>query len=244
MKIALCDDNRFFLQQLQGKLIVILEKHAITCQIIAFASGTLLIESLKKEYYDIVFLDIDMPKINGKDVAQLIRSNIMSPTKIVFVSDYYREVFSTFKYDISSFIPKATLDSLLENEILRIIDVVENEKVATFSFRYHKDNSILSGEIYIKNILYFESANSQVIMYATGEKYFLCNYTLNRVMNEFAESKFWDVHRTCYVNSEHVTAVLNDGVRMSNGVVLPLSRNKRKMVKSEFLSHIKDLVIG
>lgn len=55
--------------------------------------------------YDIVILDIDIPDINGKDIAKYIRESNTNCC-IAFLTAYFNEALNTIPYSIKAFIPK------------------------------------------------------------------------------------------------------------------------------------------
>ena len=73
IKIAVCDDDEIFISKtLKHAVSVAVKSAEITPKI--FIDGTSLLDRFQNgEYYDIVILDIDMPKINGKELAAKLR---------------------------------------------------------------------------------------------------------------------------------------------------------------------------
>ena len=62
--------------------------------------------------YDLVFLDIDMPEIDGISIGVVLRKNF-SDVKIIYISSRESLVFDSFKTNPYSFIPKSRLDQML-----------------------------------------------------------------------------------------------------------------------------------
>lgn len=73
-----------------------------------------LLKILDKEKIDVLFLDIDMPKISGMDIGQYILNKSMD-TLLIFVTSHDALVYESFKYHPFGFIRK----SHLEDEIIR-----------------------------------------------------------------------------------------------------------------------------
>lgn len=121
-----------------------------------------------------------MPDFNGKLVAQDLRRLSKNRFKLVFVSDYYDEVFSTFQYDIESFIPKNRLDEFLEEELLRIIDMIKSNERVSFSFKYSLKNRSVNGQVYLDEILYIESMNGEIFLHTQDKQYKLLNYKFEK----------------------------------------------------------------
>ena len=101
MKIAFCDDNSEFLLLLNEIVTKECQKTSHLNEEIelgyAFGSGKELIEYISENHVDVVLLDIDMPNMNGFEVAKLLCDEYKD-IKIVFMSAYDNLVYSTFEF--------------------------------------------------------------------------------------------------------------------------------------------------
>lgn len=242
MKIALCDDNELFLKNTKKIISDLLTAYGISHNVFSFISGEAIINAVKNNTFDIIFLDIDMPGLNGKDVAQQLRIMARNRFKLVFISDYYEEVFYTFKYDIESFIPKKQIAEFLPNELRRIIDIINKEDRHSFSFKYSIDSRTLNGKAFLDEIMFIESLNGQVFLHTVSYNYKLVNYKFEKIKEQFNQFDFVDIHRTCFVNIAYISSVEKDNVFLKNGDSLPLSRRKRNTVNNAFFLFVKDKV--
>ena len=245
MIIAICDDDLIFLTHLESSLDALLSSLNSKHQIFSYSSGEDLLNAAKQMSFDIVFLDIDMPGINGKDTAQRLRELSKKQFKLVFISDYYEEVFYTFKYCIESFIPKNKLTEFLESEVKRIVNIVSNQDkdVQTFCFKYSKNNSFYDSCANLDEIVFIESLNGEVILHTIFEEYSLVNYKFEKIKKQFSKYSFVDIHRTCFINIAFISSIEHDSIVLKNGIRLPLSRRKRSNVKDAFFKYIKEKVV-
>lgn len=74
IEIALCDDEEILRRKLKIMLYDILKKEGISGTVKDYASGEELLKDI--EQFDLVFLDIDMPGMNGIDVGRKIQQRI------------------------------------------------------------------------------------------------------------------------------------------------------------------------
>ncbi len=107
IKIAVCDDDRSFISDTLNPLIFKAIKEAdVQANVTYFYDGNKLLHEFKENHlFDVVILDIDMPSINGKELARKLR-DIDSEFCLGFISAFKEEVFSTILLGISAFIPK------------------------------------------------------------------------------------------------------------------------------------------
>lgn len=245
MNIAICDDDLIFLNHLESSFVALLSSLDSKYQVYSYGSGEEILNAAKQISFDIVFLDIDMPGLNGKDTAQRLRELSTNRFKLVFISDYYEEVFYTFKYCIESFIPKNKVDEFLDSEVKRIVDMIidQNKENQTFSFKYSKNNGFLDGCVNLDEIVFIESLNGDVILHTVFEEYSLVNYKFEKIKKQFSKYNFVDIHRTCFINIAFISSIEHDDVVLKNGMRLPLSRRKRSNVKDAFFKYVKEKVV-
>lgn len=99
VKIAICDDSPSDTQQLKTALL----SYDPFFEIETFSSGEELVEKIESfpDSFDILFLDIYMPDLNGIEVAQKIRES-GKDIKIVFLTsshDFYSQAYEVFAFN-------------------------------------------------------------------------------------------------------------------------------------------------
>lgn len=103
MKIAICDDEAFWINELR----VLLEEYYITrhidCYFTLFLSGTELL--LTHDKFDVIFMDYQMDDLNGIEAARKIRMQ-NNKCAIIFVSSYPDIAIDTFEVDAYRFLVK------------------------------------------------------------------------------------------------------------------------------------------
>lgn len=97
IKIAVCDDELEICSQVENILIKLLEERLIKYVIDIFYSGESLCRELEREDYDLIFLDIELPKMNGVEIGNYIREmkrdDIVQIAYISSKQEYAMELF-------------------------------------------------------------------------------------------------------------------------------------------------------
>ena len=104
MRIAVCDDNKVTLDFLCEEIGREFSKTKADFSLDVFENGADFLSQHEKTPFDIVFLDIDMPTINGFEIAERINKN--NSSLIVFVTSHDELVYSSFKFQPFRFIRK------------------------------------------------------------------------------------------------------------------------------------------
>lgn len=162
-RIAVCDDEKIFVDQISEIVKAFFKEHKLECQVDEFYSGEEFVE-LKEEVgkYDIVFLDMQMDKMNGIETAKYLRK-YGEDTFLVFVTAYAEYAATGYQVQATWFVIKdydkmeADLREALKN-ILRKIR--KDHKVIAYKF-----SNVGDAEIRVSNLIYIESKNHKSIFH-------------------------------------------------------------------------------
>lgn len=101
MKIALVDDERIYLDEMQKLCLEFAAQHTIQPEIFRFSSSEDFLKSWQPGFYSIIFLDIFMKNGNGIETAQKLREG-NDNSLLVFLtssSDFMPDAFSCHAFD-------------------------------------------------------------------------------------------------------------------------------------------------
>lgn len=169
IKIYICDDDPDFLKIIKKAVdncILNSQFNDFEYDVVLFDDPNTTIKKINENQPNIIFLDIDMPKTGGFDIAENIGEN-QSDTIIIFVTSHDNYVFSSFRYRPFRFIRKThlleELDEALESALQELLC---GNKYLELESKYFNEKILLS------NIIYFESKrNYAEITTASGQKY-------------------------------------------------------------------------
>lgn len=237
IKIAVCDDEKIFLEELYSYINKIFTNHGIKIVVNLFRFSDDLINRILYHHqrYDIILLDIDMPEQDGFKTAELLRS-AAPHFKLVFITSLSDEVLNSFEYNVSAFIPKSNLNEYLSKHLLRIAAEIHKEKAALHAFEIEDDNANkIIIRFRISDIYYFECVNRVVEMVTNQGRFVLAKRNFDEIKSKYADFDFVSIHRTCIVNISHIYIINEIDLVLDNHEVLPVSRRQRKKLK-ELLS--------
>lgn len=214
-KVAVCDGDYNDL----NFTITLLEKYfserKIHYNITPYIDEKFFIQS--KEYYDIIFLEIILKKMNGINLAKQIRLN-NNVSKIIFissVSDYLKEGYSVHA-------ERYFIKPLLETEFFYEMNQIIKELEYNDKYIYSKD--IAPFKIRIKSIVCIEFRNRKTIIYLeSGQE--INNYCpLKQLYNLIDNDSFVKTHRAFIINLHYLKSVDLTYVTLYGGKIVPLTR--------------------
>lgn len=234
MKIAICEDNEAFALDLKKIIDRKFIQYNLECEIHCFYSGEEILSNIDNtgKKYDIIFFDIELPRLSGIEVATKIREKY-NDIIFIFITYLNEKVYEVLDLNIFHFIRKdyfyEEVDSILKLLIKKI----------DYLFKVYKF-PVDSVEMYFKlnDIIYLEVLDRQLLLHTADNEY-ISNYrTLKDIPFKIKENYFFEIYRGILVNLSHVNDFIDDKVILSNEAILYLARRRIKDFKQEFFKYI------
>lgn len=215
MKIAICDDDK----QLTDDMVHIMQNINSSIDIQVFHQPHQLLA--QELCYDVLFLDIDMPDMNGIEVGNHIRKQHKT-LPIVYLTNmpnYRSMAFGVHAFD---YIEKPITIEKVQH-ILDDLKAYKTESIVVPSVSFHSKEGIL--QLGVNEILYFEFQNRHVYLHTAVQTYTLLT-NLYKIRDRMQNYAFATPHKSFCINLEHVRQVKGYDIFMSDQTIIPLSQKK------------------
>lgn len=234
VRAAICDDENAMLDRLYEHILTEYKRLNTEISIEKFLSGGELLNAHKDDAFDVVFLDIDMPQINGFDIAESINNG--EKTLIVFVTTHDELVYSSLRFRPFRFIRKAHLESELP-ETLAAVNTEITKRNAGRKFPFRTKN----GEVFldIGNIEYIEIYGHTLRVSVADGETIECYGSLSALEGQLAAFDFVRVHKSYLVNLKYIYSIEKTQVILDDKTAIPLSRYKAADVKTKFKNYLR-----
>lgn len=234
IKIAVVDDEKILLTKLGSLIEQYIKREK---EIDYFDQSTDFFNCVEKFSYDVVFLDIDMPEINGFVIAGDLKS-INPNMTIIFVSNLENLVIDSIRYRPLAFIRK----SQMEQDLINNLDLLQNSLQETDVVFYVEINDV-STAISLNDIIYFETINHDLYiqtMYNSYRKKRNRNNELNLKLlyEQYKAEGFILVSRNYLVNYRFIDVITRDNIILKNKNKIKISYrnvNDIKRIYQQFL---------
>lgn len=232
INIAICEDESRILEYIHMEMRSAFEIMDNSIEFDCFIGGNDLLYNIDNGIeYDILFLDIQMPEINGIDLCKKIREK-NNDVIIIFISSKEELVFQTFEVRPFRFIRKNHFKDELPNLVRDIEREIEKKEC-----RYITVKELHSSNIYcfdINNIIYIEAMGKfcNVVTIDGANK---IRYKLSAFKETLNNNGFLQPHRSYLVNYQFVSTIDKCDIILDNKENIPLSRNKNEIIKKEFI---------
>lgn len=252
LNIAICDDDIEELKRIFNIVNDNFLNSNAEFKIEQFHSGRDMLENSCVTMFDLIFLDIDMPKISGIDVADKMKAT-NKDVEIIFISNRQDLMGKAIHYSPFRFIEKVNLNNDISEAIEAYINKISNE-ILLFELDIMNHQPI---KIRVKDILYLESIGHKIkVNYI--ESYFDEN-NMNR-MRQYSESEFrgnlyefqerWTMFgfirasKSYFVNVRYIKKIEREGIILDNNDVVAVSRKYYDNVREEYYKYVRKYSYG
>ena len=235
MKAIICDDEKSTCSELEEIILKYAKEKRVPLVTEVFYSGDILLDYLKREKINILFLDIELPGKDGVMVGKYIREVLEEENIfLVYISskeNYALHLFQNRPFDfLVKPIEQAKIYHVLDN-ICRISGKNSAE------FKFQVQNSTYC--ILYKDILYFQSDGRKINIVMKKEVRTFYG-KLNEIEEKLPENLFLRIHKSYLVNKSYVKGFTYEWVKMLNGDVLNISKINRADVRRKILESAAD----
>ena len=159
IKIAICDDEKYFVDTVEKMLKIYAEKNGKDFCIKKYTKPLQLMESLKEEF-QIFFLDIEMPAMDGMELVDIIRRHD-EKSIILYVSSHNEFLGVGYKYDVQNFITKPITKVQINCEMNRALRKLESYEQKYIAVKNEKGYF----KLFLSDIEYIETVKRKVLFH-------------------------------------------------------------------------------
>ncbi|MCY6371289.1 LytR/AlgR family response regulator transcription factor [Clostridium ganghwense] len=162
------------------------------------------LEYIEKNKPDIVFLDINMPKLDGMALGRII-NNFEKKIIIVFITAYKEHAVHAFEIEAFDYLLKPYSEERIVNTLMRLEKIEFTNKCINSKITLRTNNKLRV--INICDICYCEAHERETIIYTSKEK-FIENCSISEFYKRLPTNNFFKSHRSYIVNLEKIVEII------------------------------------
>lgn len=226
MRVSICDDEKELRTSLKKIVERELQLQGIVYEITEYSSGEELLEEVKKEEPDLLFLDIEMGGISGMDAARQLRKSCRN-TVLVFVTAYPDFVFQGYEVHAFHYILKPYKEQKICEVLQKAIEQLDTLEERFFIIE-QKAGTV---KLPLKKIHYFKSdrKKAEAVLDGKTESF----YGKLSEIEEGLPDYFVRSHNRYLVNLNYITRV-EKNMCVCGEEELPVSRGCRQELSVAF----------
>ena len=182
------------------------------------ADGIATLQALEKHSPDILFLDINMPGLNGLDVARQASGRC----HVVFVTAYDQHTLAAFEQGAADYLLKPVTTARLATTVTRLKERIGRPAPALegllrelgggqrgFLRWINASHGQTVRVITVEDVCYFQ-ADAKYTRVVTAEGESLIRKPIKELSQELDPASFWQIHRSTIVNVNAIAGVVRD----------------------------------
>lgn len=234
MRIAICDDDKGTCVELE-EIIRKADIENTKMHIDTYHDGEGLLKDFTNGYiFDIIYLDIELPGLNGVRVGEVLREQLHKHRlDLIFISQKGSYCEQLFDLEPRRFYRKP----LDETKILLDLKKIIKEK-SDYPQSVWYENNGREYRIFLDDVLYVEAREKKVYATDCRGQIIVLKKTLTEWEDIFCKGHFLRCHKSFLVNMDYVSSYSRTEFVMSNGTSIPIGRKYEKITR-EILNSYK-----
>lgn len=241
MDAVIIDDEKYCTEVLG----ILLEKYCPAVKVTGiFNHAPSALEYLQANKPDLIFLDIEMPHLNGFELLSQLGS---FHSRVIFTTAYDQYALKAFRFNAIDYL----LKPIEKDELITAVGktgtpfVREQIENLTYLRSHHVPERILlpiGNEIIfvqVKDIICCEAEGSYCKVYCMGrDKPYLLSKNLGDIEDMLNNPKFFRPHTSWLVNENYISKIIRgDGMElhMADNIHIPVARSKRQEVMERLM---------
>lgn len=226
--IGICDDEKMVLIEMQKYIELYAKQRELEYRLIYYSSGQELLMSYMDDQLNLLFLDMEMPEMDGIQTAEYLNKGGFE-CKIVMLTNHTERFKEAFKIGAFRFVSKP----VDEVELFEAIDDVRSRIVGDMEEIVFRDGKAYT--IQQKDILYLTTCNDGTCIY-TKNFDFHSDKSLAWWEQKLDDRMFFRSHKAYIVNIGKISKFEKD-ILLQTGEKILVSRRKRKGLEQKFMEY-------
>jgi DNA-binding LytR/AlgR family response regulator len=188
---------------------------------------------IRQNPVDLIFLDIQMPRISGLEFLKTLQHSPM----IILTTAYPQYALESYELDVLDYLVKPisfprflkAVTKAKEQFHFKNSNVIQREKGHVF---IKADNKLV--KIFFKNILYVEALQNYVCIHTPDKKY-VSYLTFKSIEDALPKDLFLKVHKSYIVQIEKVESIEGNELQIAQ-FKIPISRNNKEEVMQKLIA--------
>lgn len=228
MRIAIVDDDMSCIETLKQYITQYQEKNGGLFQVTEYTDGVSFLE--ESGSYDLIFLDIEMPAMNGMEVAHRIREKNENVC-LIFITNLAQYALQGYEVSAFDFIVKPVEYSIFEFKMDRVISAIPRHSRNEVPLKVK--NGVLL--VAVDDIHYVEIIKHKIIYHTRQGEYEAWD-SMKNVEQRLSPFGFARCNVCFLVNLKHVTELKGDNICVGGNYLKISSPKKKEFVEKLMLS--------
>ena len=239
LHVAICDDDKVLLENLSREVELWAREEQVVCSVELFTTAdAFLFAWEEKKNIEILLLDIEMPGMDGMELAKRLRQK-GERLSIIFVTGNPDFALEGYDLEAVSYLVKPVKRDRLWAALNRAVRQSGSREAILVP--------IAAGElekVYVSELCLLESRDHETILSMRDGRSIVCKESLRQLEQELEgkSDAFFKPHRSYMINLGYVERMTRKDVQMEDGTLIPIARGKREELNQAYMRYFRRLM--
>jgi DNA-binding LytR/AlgR family response regulator len=190
-------------------------------------------EKIKTQHFDLLFLDIQMPEMDGLTLAKLLPSKSLN---IIFTTAYSEYALDAFELNVVDYLMKPfsferfqkAVQKAIENNNKGTTEEKEKENANAETFFVKIDGQFK--KIALNDIVYIEALSDYVKIHTLKNENYLVSTSMKAMEERLPAKLFCRIHNSYIIAISKVETIFGNTVELTEHISLPISRSRKEQL--------------
>lgn len=230
LNIALCDDDEQSIIRIEEYVRKFFQGRQISIDFFRFTDGAALLDGYPGEL-DFLFLDIEMPFVDGMEAAREIRKRD-NHVIIVFISNFEKYAIQGYEAGAWRYLLKPITWERFQRELQVPLEWCLTKHEEPLYIR--NDSGVFS--IPIDEIRYVTTYKKGIEIH-TAKDTVRSSQSLSSLETKLLSHNFFRCHSGFLVSFDNIRYIGRESLTLKDGTVIPVSKHRRRALMQEFTSY-------
>ena len=230
MRILICDDEIKNVNNLQNYVNEYMNNHGVAFEIETSTKPTEI--ALSDAIYDLVFLDIEMPELDGFSLARELKAR-NSKVVIFFVTAFDEYQDDAMDLQVFRFFEKPFDVARLYSSLDKAMEYIDGAYVDVFVYNNKEHQRIL-----VDDIIYIKRENRKNYLY-TKDGEIIIRESIEEWNEKLPTTFFYLVHKSFLVNLHYVTKYNYTEIYLNETIRIPVASRKQSEFHKAWFNYLK-----
>ncbi len=220
LKTVVIDDSNLQLKVV-SKMV---KKHPSLLLEATYDSGAAAKKGMMDRQVDLLFLDIEMPRISGFDFLDTLENR----PQVIVISGKSGYALRAFDYDVTDYLQKPIAQERFNAAVQRALNthlqLIKDEDDKEYIF---VNSNLQKKKVFVNEIKWIEALGDYIKLVTSDDSTMLVLSTMKSFLERLPKDKFVRIHKSYAVNVERVEKFCSTNVEIG-GKLIPMSRQKKE----------------
>ena len=203
----------------------------------SFGSGIQALDFLAKNEVDLIFLDIEMPGLNGLEFIKTLNHQPF----IILTTAYPQYALEAFELQVSDYLVKPIKSDRFLKAVYKVKEIFDLKSNEMYQVTDLEDEHIFIRherkfvKLFYKDILYINGLKDYVMIH-THEDKFITAMNLKTILSKLPDSIFIRTSKSYAINMNRVESVDIDFIYLGNKIEVPLGNSYKEEFKKKVIN--------